>query len=115
ALDIDNYKLSIAMTFLARFAALPPSAPFTSTPSNSSPRPYGRAPYLASILTPFITKMALSYGLSTVDIIFGVSALIAGLLMLRFPETKHHKIPETLKESEAFGSASSDKAPLITD
>ncbi|XP_040566250.1 solute carrier family 22 member 1 [Lepeophtheirus salmonis] len=120
--DLENYYLTIAMTFIGKMCGASAFGTiylytielFPTSIRTSAVGVCSFWSYLASILTPYVAKLALYYGLSNVDIVFGISALVVGLLILSFPETKHYKIPETIKEAESFGRTKSlDKAPLL--
>ncbi|CAB4063814.1 SLC22A4_5 [Lepeophtheirus salmonis] len=109
--DLENYYLTIAMTFIGKMCGASAFGTiylytielFPTSIRTSAVGVCSFWSYLASILTPYVAKLALYYGLSNVDIVFGISALVVGLLILSFPETKHYKIPETIKEAESFG------------
>ncbi|KAG1693180.1 Organic cation transporter 1 [Nymphon striatum] len=58
---------------------------------------------LGSIASPFISDLGNSSGKFIPPTLYGVSALIAGLLVLLLPETQNMDLPETLEEGEEFG------------
>ncbi|XP_074040268.1 carcinine transporter isoform X2 [Leptinotarsa decemlineata] len=65
----------------------------------------GTSAYIAGlglIIIPFITYLG-SAMLILPLIIMGVMSIIGGLLVLRLPETLHHRLPQTVAEGEAFG------------
>ncbi|RXG73424.1 putative MFS-type transporter PB1E7.08c [Armadillidium vulgare] len=57
---------------------------------------------IGSILAPIVASLA-KYYLPLPLLIFGVLSFIAGLLILRLPETLGHDLPQTLEDCENFG------------
>ena len=58
---------------------------------------------MSGILAPFILILG-DYWSALPFIIFGVNAIIAGILALLLPETLGTSLPQTLEEGEAFTS-----------
>ena len=58
---------------------------------------------LGGILAPFVGDLAKPHNLDNPYIpvvIFGLSALLAGIVSLKLPETKGRKLPDTVEEAE---------------
>jgi len=58
---------------------------------------------VGGLFAPFIVEVTKATP-SVSPILFGVVSLVCGVLVLRLPETAGARLPQTLEESEAFGS-----------
>lgn len=63
---------------------------------------------IGSIVAPFVNGLAKLWNPFPL-IIFGIIALIGGIMSLVLPETLNKKLPETIEEGEAFGLKSSKR------
>ncbi|XP_078000072.1 organic cation transporter protein-like [Glandiceps talaboti] len=63
---------------------------------------------IGGILAPQLLLMATIWK-SLPAMIFGIAAIIAGILILPLPETRGKKLPETMKEGEQFGKKHNEK------
>ena len=58
---------------------------------------------IAGILSPVILLLS-DYWQPLPVLIFGITSIVAGLLILLLPETRGAQLPETLEEGETFGT-----------
>ena len=58
---------------------------------------------VASRIGGIISPLVLLWGRNVPSIVFGCSAIVAGILVFFLPETKGQKLPQTLEEAEAMG------------
>ena len=96
-------KLSITATFGAIYlytSELLPTSVRTAALGTSSM--FGR---IGAIVSPYIAALKI-YGMWIPLVIFGVNAVISGLLILLLPETLGRDLPETVKDALKLGKES---------